>query len=78
MPGPATENGSISRSTARPCRRGKPLTVNLCHAGSSAAVESVDTDQRGSFVLRIDAGTYDLHLHLPGGRHTVVPDIRLV
>ncbi len=53
-----------------------PLTVRLCHAGSSAAVHSVDADERGSFVLRVEPGPYDLHLHLPGG-HTVVPDIRL-
>ncbi len=53
-----------------------PLTVSLCHAGSSSAVHSVDADERGSFVLRVEPGPYDLHLHLPGG-HTVVPDIRL-
>ena len=54
-----------------------PLTVNLYHAGGSAAVHSVDTDDRGSFVLRVEPGPYDLHLQLPGGRRTVVPDIRL-
>ncbi len=54
-----------------------PLTVSLCHAGSIAAADSVDADDRGSFVLRAEPGPYDLHLHLPGGRHTVVPDIRL-
>ena len=54
-----------------------PLTVSLCHAGSSAAADSVDADDRGSFVLRAEPGPYDLHLHLPGGRHTVLPDIRL-
>jgi len=53
-----------------------PLTVDLCHAGSGASVHSVDADERGSFVLRVEPGPYDLHLHLPGG-HTVVPDIRL-
>ncbi len=53
-----------------------PLTVNLCHAGSSAVVHSVDADERGSFVLRVEPGLYDLHLQLRGG-HTVVPDIRL-
>ncbi len=52
------------------------LTVNLCHAGSIAAVYSVEADERGSFVLRVEPGPYDLHLHLPGG-HTVVPNIRL-
>ena len=55
----------------------EPLTVNLCHAGGSAAVYSVDTDERGSFVLRVEPGPYDLHLQLPGGRHAIVPDIRL-
>ncbi len=53
-----------------------PLTVNLCHAGSIAAAHSVDADERGSFVLRVEPGLYDLHLQLRGGR-TVVPDIRL-
>ncbi len=53
-----------------------PLSVDLCHAGSSAAVQSVDADERGSFVLRVEPGPYDLHLHLPDG-HTIVPDIRL-
>ena len=54
-----------------------PLTVSLCHAGSIAAAHSTDADERGSFVLRVGRGHYDLHLHLPGGQHTVVPDIRL-
>lgn len=53
-----------------------PLTVNLCREGSTVAVHSVDADERGSFVLRVEPGIYDLHMDLPGG-HTVVPDIRL-
>ena len=53
-----------------------PMTVDLCHAGSTASVHSVEADERGSFVLRVEPGPYDLHLHMPGG-HTVVPDIRL-
>lgn len=53
-----------------------PLTVRVCHAGGSAVVHSIDADERGSFVLRLDPGTYDLHLYLPDGL-TVVPDLRL-
>lgn len=52
------------------------LSVNLCHTGSSTAVQSVNADARGSFVLRVAPGPYDLHLHMPDG-HAVVPDIRL-
>ncbi len=53
-----------------------PPQVALCRAGSLTPVRTVDADERGVFVVRIEPGTYDLRLHLPGGVN-VVPDIRM-
>jgi anti-sigma factor RsiW len=53
-----------------------PPRVTLCRAGSATPVHTVDADERGVFVVRIEPGTYDLRLHLPTGV-TVVPDIHM-
>ncbi len=52
------------------------LQVELCRAGSTATIESVDTDQRGAFLLHLEPGTYDLYLNLPHSV-VVVPGIRM-
>ena len=54
-----------------------PLRVDLCRAGSLSPIRSVDGDDRGGFVLHVEAGSYDLHLRVPHGV-VVVPDIRVV
>jgi anti-sigma factor RsiW len=53
-----------------------PPRVALCRAGSLTPICTVDADERGVFVVRTEPGTYDLHIHLPGGV-TTVPDIRM-
>jgi len=53
-----------------------PPQVALCRAGSLTPICTVDADERGVFVVRTEPGTYDLHIHLPGGV-TTVPDIRM-
>ena len=52
------------------------VQVELCRAGSTAPIQSVDSDQRGAFMLHIESGTYDLYLKLPHGV-VVVPGIRM-
>lgn len=54
----------------------KRVRVELCRAGSLTPIRTIDTDQRGVFVLRTEPGTFDLRIHLPGGV-TVVSDIRI-
>lgn len=52
------------------------VRVALCRAGSPAPMIEADADERGVFVLKVDPGVYDLHVHLPAGV-AVVPDIRM-
>ncbi len=52
------------------------LRVDLCRAGSTAPIQSVDSDQRGAFLLHVEPGTYDVYLNLPH-RVVVVPGIRM-
>ncbi|MHC4100930.1 MAG: anti-sigma factor family protein [Planctomycetota bacterium] len=63
--------GQVSSPEALPAPR-----VTLCRAGSLTPICTVDADERGVFVVRTEPGTYDLHIHLPGGV-TTVPDIRM-
>jgi anti-sigma factor RsiW len=56
--------------------RDDAMRVDVCRAGSPAAIQTVRSDGRGMFVLSVEPGTYDLHLRLPG-RVTVVPGIRM-
>jgi len=58
------------------CGEDQALRVDLCRAGSPTAIQTVQGDRRGTFVLSVEPGAYDLHLHLPG-RVAVVPDIRM-
>lgn len=53
------------------------LSVDVCRAGSLRPVETTEGDQRGAFMLRLQPGTWDFHLHLPKTT-VVVPDIRIV
>jgi anti-sigma factor RsiW len=63
--------GQVSSAETMP-----PPRVALCRAGSLTPICTVDADERGVFVVRTEPGTYDLHIHLPGGV-TTVPDIRM-
>ena len=63
--------GQVSPPASAP-----PARITLCRAGSLTPIAQIDADERGVFVLKLDPGTYDLHVHLPGGV-TVVPDIRM-
>ncbi len=58
------------------CDQNESMRVDLCRAGSPAPIQTVQGDRRGTFVLSVEPGTYDLHLHLPG-RVAIVPDIRM-
>ena len=58
------------------CEQNEAMRVDLCRSGSPTPIQSVEGDRRGTFVLSVEPGTYDLHLHLPG-RVAVVPDIRM-
>ncbi len=58
------------------CDQVEAMRVDLCRAGSPTPIQTVQGDRRGTFVLSVEPGTYDLHLHLPG-RVAVVPDIRM-
>jgi anti-sigma factor RsiW len=50
--------------------------VALCRAGSPTPMVEADADERGVFVMKVDPGVYDLHVHLSDGV-AVVPDIRM-
>ncbi|MHC4219574.1 MAG: anti-sigma factor family protein [Planctomycetota bacterium] len=63
--------GQISSANPLP-----PAKVTLCRPGSLTPVHTVHSDERGVFVVKIEPGTFDLHVQLPGGLH-VVPDIRM-
>ncbi len=52
------------------------LRVELCRTGSGSVVQAVEGDERGTFVLRVARGAYDLRLHTRTGV-VVVPDIRM-
>lgn len=58
------------------CDQNEAMRVDLCRAGSPTPIQTVQGDRRGTFVLSVEPGTYDLHLHLPG-RVAVVPEIRM-
>ena len=50
--------------------------VELCRAGNTAPIQSIESDQRGAFLLHVEPGSYDLYLELPHGL-VVVPGIRM-
>jgi anti-sigma factor RsiW len=50
--------------------------VELCRAGSTVPIQSIESDQRGAFLFHVESGSYDLYLELPHGL-VVVPGIRL-
>ncbi len=52
------------------------LRVELCRAGGDGPVNTVEGDDRGTFILHAGSGVYDLRLHTPQGV-TVVQDLRL-
>jgi anti-sigma factor RsiW len=52
------------------------LRVALCRAGSPTPMVEADADERGVFVMKVDPGVYDLHVHLPDGV-VVVSDISM-
>ncbi len=52
------------------------VRVDLCRAGSTAPIQSIESDQRGAFLLHVEPATYDLYLNLPLGV-VVVPGIRM-
>ncbi len=52
------------------------LRVSLCRAGSLVPIRTVEADDRGAFALRVEPGTYDLHIGMPTGA-VVASDIRI-
>ncbi len=52
------------------------LRVSLCRAGSLLPIRTIEADERGAFALRVEPGTFDLHVSMPAGA-VVIPDLRI-
>ena len=52
------------------------VRVELCRPAGATPIQTVDADERGTFVLHVAPGTYDLRLRTSAGV-TVVRDLRM-